>query len=490
MAEKGFGVKEVNLIGASGTPTITSPNNLNLNAVNVAISTNATVGGTLSVTGNVSVGGTLTYEDVTNVDAIGIITAREGISLPDSKNARFGTDNDARIYHNGLHLFIKEEDSGQIFIDGANGVSIQRGGVARIATQSDGAFVTGNLGVSNNIAAANINIGSNIQLGNAGVVTATTFSGSGASLTSLPAANLTGTLPAISGANLTNLPADTPTNSDIQVAYTVTANGSSAYRFAGNGVVSTADNPDIFLTRGQKYRFINNSGGSHPFQIQYGGSAYSTGVTNNNASSGNIDFAPTYDSPAILGYQCTSHSDMGGTIYLRGGSGNETNVGVTTFSQTISGVAGVNVTSQGLDHYEEGTFTPFIGALSSMPSVTYGSERGGKYTRIGNMVFYSLGMNIASYSGGSGNSYIGGFPYVGAGTPGWDGAHVFRDCSAIGLNSRLNQLRGWMETSTAAGYPYMHLQQHSNTATFAAGTIAASSITTGRITVHGHYQVG
>ena len=41
----------------------------------------------------------------------------------------------------------------------------------------------------------------------AGIVTATTFSGSGASLTSLPAAQVTGTLPAISGANLTNLPA-------------------------------------------------------------------------------------------------------------------------------------------------------------------------------------------------------------------------------------------------------------------------------------------
>ena len=40
-----------------------------------------------------------------------------------------------------------------------------------------------------------------------GVCTATSFSGSGANLTSLPAANLTGTLPAISGANLTNLPA-------------------------------------------------------------------------------------------------------------------------------------------------------------------------------------------------------------------------------------------------------------------------------------------
>jgi len=41
----------------------------------------------------------------------------------------------------------------------------------------------------------------------AGIVTGTTFSGSGASLTSLPAAQLSGTLPAISAANLTNVPA-------------------------------------------------------------------------------------------------------------------------------------------------------------------------------------------------------------------------------------------------------------------------------------------
>ena len=284
MAEKGFGVKEINLIGASGTPTIESPNNLNLNAVNVAISTNATVGGTLAVTGNVSVGGTLTYEDVTNIDSVGVITARSGVDVDDF-----------------------------------------------------------------------ISVGSNIHLGNAGVVTATTFSGSGASLTSIPAGNLTGTvadaristltasklsgaLPAISGANLTNLPADTPTNSDIQVAYTVTANGSSAYRFAGNGVVSTADDPDLYLMRGQKYRFINNSGGSHPFQIREasGGTAYSTGVTNNGAASGNIDFAPTYDSPAQLVYQCTSHSGMVGNIYLRDAAGANANVGVTTFANKIT----------------------------------------------------------------------------------------------------------------------------------------------------------
>ncbi len=38
-------------------------------------------GATGSFTGNVSVGGTLTYEDVTNVDSVGVITARSGINV-------------------------------------------------------------------------------------------------------------------------------------------------------------------------------------------------------------------------------------------------------------------------------------------------------------------------------------------------------------------------------------------------------------------------
>ena len=51
MADNSFGIKELNLID-SGTPKIESPNNLNINAVNVAISTNATVGGNLDVDGH------------------------------------------------------------------------------------------------------------------------------------------------------------------------------------------------------------------------------------------------------------------------------------------------------------------------------------------------------------------------------------------------------------------------------------------------------
>ena len=45
---------------------------------------NITSVGTLSalnVSGNVSIGGTLTYEDVTNIDAVGLITARNGITV-------------------------------------------------------------------------------------------------------------------------------------------------------------------------------------------------------------------------------------------------------------------------------------------------------------------------------------------------------------------------------------------------------------------------
>ena len=38
-------------------------------------------GATGSFTGNVSVGGTLTYEDVTNVDSVGVVTARTGVKV-------------------------------------------------------------------------------------------------------------------------------------------------------------------------------------------------------------------------------------------------------------------------------------------------------------------------------------------------------------------------------------------------------------------------
>ena len=40
------------------------------------------VTGDFSVSGNISIGGTLTYEDVTNVDSIGVVTTRSGVKVP------------------------------------------------------------------------------------------------------------------------------------------------------------------------------------------------------------------------------------------------------------------------------------------------------------------------------------------------------------------------------------------------------------------------
>ena len=79
--------------------------------------TNLNVSGIATIGGNLSIGGTLTYQDVTNIDSVGLITARSGI----------------------------------------------------------------------NVSGGQLDVGSNIKIGNAGVITATSFVGSGANLTSLPA---------------------------------------------------------------------------------------------------------------------------------------------------------------------------------------------------------------------------------------------------------------------------------------------------------------
>ena len=94
------------------------------------------------------------------------------------------------------------------------------------------------------------------------------------------------------------------------------ADGTSNYTFVGIGFTQTTNDPVLYLARGRVYEFVNNSGGSHPFQIRVsdGGAAYSDGVTNNSAASGVIRFEVPFNAPNTLYYQCTSHSGMGNTI--------------------------------------------------------------------------------------------------------------------------------------------------------------------------------
>ena len=67
------------LVGVASTDNI----NTSTNAVLSGIVTAGTlsVSGNATVTGNLGVGGVLTYEDVTNIDSVGIITARAGINV-------------------------------------------------------------------------------------------------------------------------------------------------------------------------------------------------------------------------------------------------------------------------------------------------------------------------------------------------------------------------------------------------------------------------
>ena len=189
MADKSFGVKELNLLNASGTPTVTSPNNLNLNANTVAISKSCTIGNNLTITSTTT---------SANVNVTGIATV----------------------------------------------VNFNATGISTIAQ---------------------------------------------------------------------------PSNTNAHSAWLVTANGTSAYRFTGPGQDGSDDDPDVYLVRGQRYIFTNNSGGSHPFQIRVasGGAAYSTGVTNNGASSGNIIFNVQHDAPAQLFYPVSyTHLTLPTTPYV------------------------------------------------------------------------------------------------------------------------------------------------------------------------------
>ena len=90
-------------------------------------------GTTASFSGNVSIGGTLTYEDVTNVDSVGIITARSGVDfsslLREGVNITAGklSDNLNIDLSNGMvHLFTTTEtttSTPNIRIDGSNSLN-------------------------------------------------------------------------------------------------------------------------------------------------------------------------------------------------------------------------------------------------------------------------------------------------------------------------------------------------------------------------------
>ena len=113
--------------------------------------------------------------------------------------------------------------------------------------------------------------------------------------------------------------ATTGDGSDVAFAtkYYITANGSSAYRFAGAGITSATDDPTLYFHRGFTYILENSTGGSHPFELRVsdGGSAYAPGgqfLTG--STTGTQVLTVPMDAPVSIVYQCTSHAGMVGII--------------------------------------------------------------------------------------------------------------------------------------------------------------------------------
>lgn len=76
-----------------------------------------------------------------------------------------------------------------------------------------------------------------------------------------------------------------------------------------------------------------------------------------------------------------------------------------TFSALQTFGAGINLGAENLTVYDEGTWTPAILGSTGNPTVTYSSQIG-RYTRIGNRVFFDVDVTISTISGGSGNVQI------------------------------------------------------------------------------------
>ena len=82
LAGGGGRVRADNFTNKAGTGAPTFQTGVVVTGVATATSFSGNITGTTGTfTGNVSVGGTLTYEDVTNIDSVGLITARAGIKV-------------------------------------------------------------------------------------------------------------------------------------------------------------------------------------------------------------------------------------------------------------------------------------------------------------------------------------------------------------------------------------------------------------------------
>ena len=313
---------------------------------NIITGTAATFNGGVKVTNGLVVTGISTFNTAIDVNAHVEFQAGSGNSqlyMFDENAVNFGSQNDGRIIYNNSGNIVKFErsgSSGEIEIDAAP-VTLQHSDSTKLQTSTTGVTVTGDISATTGTFTGNVTIGGTLtyddvtNVDSIGLVTARSgvqfgLAGVGGSVSGTGNANFAGIV--------------TATSLDASIAFwTLGASGTDHYTFTGPGDLSGDTDPDLQLIRGQKYIFKNRSGG-HPFRIQStpngsSGTAYNDGVTNNDAGNGtDLIFDVPFDAPSILYYQCTSHGNMGGRIYIGSSSGDDVNVGLAITMYASSGI--------------------------------------------------------------------------------------------------------------------------------------------------------
>ena len=99
--------------------------------INFLGNSNLTTTGDITVGGNLGVGGTLTYEDVTNIDSVGLITARSGINISSGSL----TIPDSIIHSGDINTKIRFPE--------ADAVTIETNGSERLRINSAGSWGIG-----------------------------------------------------------------------------------------------------------------------------------------------------------------------------------------------------------------------------------------------------------------------------------------------------------------------------------------------------------
>ena len=117
-----------------GIHTQSNINSHNINSTGIVTATrfdgpftNLNITGVATFAGDVSIGGTLTYEDVKNIDSVGLVTARDGIFIPDNKKLELGNaagSGDIKLYH-------QSSDNNSYFTNSTGDFNIQ-GDVIRL----------------------------------------------------------------------------------------------------------------------------------------------------------------------------------------------------------------------------------------------------------------------------------------------------------------------------------------------------------------------